>query len=184
MSFKAVRCLSQDSSERHSGPTMALQQSAKHPNCQFSWPWLILTGVMVLFIWGNSLVPGTGSSNLSETVVHIVQSTLALLGLPWEWVTNFVVRKAAHFTEYMVLGLITAHAFDPHYTGEHLRLFQLAILLVLVPSIDEAIQLFVPGRSGQVIDVLIDCCGAATGVLISYVIIKQIIAVVTTYRTQ
>ncbi|MFR3450545.1 MAG: VanZ family protein [Collinsella sp.] len=34
------------------------------------------------------------------------------------------------------------------------------VLCVLVSSIDETIQLFVPGRCGQVTDVLIDCSGA------------------------
>mgnify|MGYP000059507674 CR=1 FL=1 len=39
-------------------------------------------------------------------------------------------------------------------------------------STDEFHQLFVPGRSGQVRDVLIDSCGAAIGVLIAWGLIR------------
>ena len=40
----------------------------------------------------------------------------------------------------------------------------------LIPSIDETIQLFVPGRAGMITDVMIDCCGAATGVVLRYLL--------------
>jgi VanZ family protein len=43
-----------------------------------------------------------------------------------------------------------------------------ALTVVAVPSVDETIQLFVDGRSGQVTDVLIDCAGACTGVLLTW----------------
>ena len=108
--------------------------------------WLALTVIIICLIWGNSLVPASGSNGLSLSVLDAVRDALASLGLPVGWVTNFVVRKTAHFCEY------------------------LALVLVLVPSIDETIQLFVPGRSGQVTDVLLDCCGAATGVALSYLV--------------
>lgn len=67
---------------------------------------------MVLLIWGNSMVPGTGSGSLSLSIMEAVRGLLHGVGLPYEWVTNFVVRKCAHFTEYMVLGILAPHAFD------------------------------------------------------------------------
>lgn len=134
---------------------------------KLAWPWLIALIVMVCFIWGNSLVPGEGSGNLSQWVVDVIKSALASLGLPNEWVTNFVVRKTAHFTEYMVLGLIAMQAFRPHRTTRALPLFATVLTLVLVPSLDETIQLFVGGRAGQVADVMLDCAGALTGALLT-----------------
>ena len=125
---------------------------------------------MVLIIWGNSLVPGSGSGSLSLSVVEAVRGALDALRLPSDWVTNFLVRKTAHFTEYAVLGVLVAHAFDPEHAAERMRLAAICLALVLVPSIDETIQLFVAGRSGQVTDVLLDCCGAATGVLLTYLV--------------
>ena len=44
------------------------------------------------------------------------------------------------------------------------------MFLLLIPSIDETIQLFVPGRAGMITDVMIDCCGAATGVVLRYLL--------------
>lgn len=125
---------------------------------------------MTLVIWGNSLVPGTGSGSLSVAVVDAVRSALGALHLPAGWVTNFLVRKTAHFTEYAVLGVLVANALDPERAVYRGHLASICIALALVPSIDETIQLFVPGRSGQVTDVLLDCCGAATGVLLSYAV--------------
>lgn len=125
---------------------------------------------MVLIIWGNSLVPGTGSGSLSMAVVDAVRSALGALHLPSGWVTNFLVRKTAHFTEYAVLGVLVTNALDPERAVYHGHLAFICIALVLVPSIDETIQLFVAGRSGQVTDALLDCCGAATGVLLTYAV--------------
>ena len=74
--------------------------------------WAVVTCLMALLIWGNSLVPGSGSGSLSLTVMEAIRGFLHGVGLPYEWVTNFVVRKCAHFTEYMVLGILATHAFD------------------------------------------------------------------------
>ena len=44
------------------------------------------------------------------------------------------------------------------------------IICVLYASIDEFHQLFVPGRSGQVTDVLIDLIGVVLGLLLVFLI--------------
>lgn len=131
-----------------------------------SLPWLVLALGMVALIWGNSLVPGTGSSSISLSVMEAAHGFLDALGLPYEWLTNFLVRKTAHFTEYAVLGILVSQAFDPQHVVSLRTIGITALVCVLVPSIDETIQLFVSGRSGQVTDVLLDCCGAATGILL------------------
>ena len=129
--------------------------------------WAVASCLMVVLIWGNSLVPGTGSGSLSLSIMEAVRGFLHGMGLPYEWVTNFVVRKCAHFTEYMVLGILATHAFDV----EGRRTFD-----ALIPSIDETIQLFVPGRAGMITDVMIDCCGAMTGVALRYLLRSLICA--------
>ena len=129
-----------------------------------SLPFCIASCAMIACIWGASLVPGTGSSTLSLSVVDGVRSMLDALGLASGWVTNFLVRKCAHATEYAVLGVLVSQALDPGAQRVGRRGLLIAATLVLVASLDESIQLFVPGRSGQVTDVLLDCCGAAGGV--------------------
>lgn len=138
-----------------------------------SWLGLFLSVAMMLFIWGNSLVPGTGSSGLSLTVVAAIRSALGAVGLPSAWISNLLVRKAAHFTEYMVLGILVSHAMLSAAPWQKKRLLVAAIVLVLVPSIDETIQLFVPGRCGAVTDVMIDCSGATCGVLLRSLVLRK-----------
>lgn len=138
-----------------------------------SLPWLVLAVAMIALIWGNSLVPGSGSSSISLSVMEAVHGILCALGLPYEWVTNFLVRKAAHFTEYLALGILVAQAFDPERTVSRRTLTATVLACVLVPSIDETIQLFVSERSGQVSDVLLDCCGAATGILLRSLVVHR-----------
>lgn len=131
-----------------------------------SVPWLVAAACMVLFIWGNSMVPGDASSQLSHGVLRAVRDILCAWGLPADWLTNFIVRKIAHFSEYAVLGVCVAQGIDPGSRATRRRLLLMTALLVLAPSIDETIQLFVTDRAGQVIDVVLDCCGAAFGVAV------------------
>ena len=138
---------------------------------RLSKPWLFAAIIMVLIIWGNSLVPGSGSGSLSLSVVEAVRGALDALRLPSDWVTNFLVRKTAHFTEYAVLGVLVAHAFDPEHTAERMRLAAICLALVLVPSIDETIQLFSEGRSSQVTDVWLDSAGVLAGILVAIVLL-------------
>lgn len=137
-----------------------------------SLPGLALVVLFICVIWGNSLVAGDGSGSLSLAVMEWVHGVLRALGLPYEWVTNFVVRKAAHFSEYLMLALLALHAFDPRREAGAEAIVAAFVLVMLVSSIDETIQLFVPGRSGQVVDVLIDCSGALVGIAVRTYLVR------------
>lgn len=128
---------------------------------------------MIALIWGASTVPGTGSSHASLSVVEALRFVLDSLGLASGWVTNLLVRKAAHFTEYAVLGVLVSSALDSGAKRTRSRILLIAAVLALVASLDESIQLFVPGRSGMVTDVLLDCCGAAMGVALRTLVVRR-----------
>ena len=83
----------------------------------------------------------------------------------------FLVRKAAHFTEYGILGVLLALELANFVKGWLRRFFEPASLALSVAFIDETIQLFVEGRSGQIMDIWIDLAGAALGILITLAII-------------
>lgn len=138
-----------------------------------SAPWLVASLCMVVFIWGNSMVPGSGSSEMSLSVLELVHGILQSLGLPYEWVTNFLIRKTAHFTEYACLGVCVSNALDARRTIAPASLAATALVLVLVPSIDETIQLFTPARAGMLADVVLDCCGAAFGVFLRSIWVRM-----------
>lgn len=131
-----------------------------------SFPWLLATICMVAVIWGNSLVPGAGSSSLSLSVLHAVKSFLGSLGIPSAWVTNFLIRKAAHMTEYAVLAVLAYHALNAPGTVSWTCVVRSLALCALVAAFDETIQLSVAGRCGAVTDVLIDSVGACLGTMI------------------
>ena len=89
----------------------------------------------------------------------------------WAERIEFPVRKGAHMTEYAVLAVLWLGVLaGEEITGK--RVLTAIALTALYASTDEFHQLFVPGRSGQVRDVLIDSCGAAIGVLIVWGMIR------------
>ncbi len=73
------------------------------------------------------------------------------------------VRKCAHALEYMVLGMLLTGAMVTSPVC-----IKAWVLTALYSCTDEYHQLFVPGRSGQFSDILLDSTAALAGVLILY----------------
>ena len=126
-------------------------------------------GLWMVLIFAFSAFSGDESSLQSGRVVALVLSivrglfgentavALARAGLA------FFIRKAAHFTEYAVLGFLVARAL--FLNG--IRPWMPAILICAAYAcLDEFHQSFVPGRSMQLRDVCIDSSGAIVGVLL------------------
>ena len=77
---------------------------------------------------------------------------------------HFLVRKAAHFTEYALLALLAARAFRTSHRERLKRLWWLAAfaLVACVALVDEYHQSLLPSRTGTVYDSLLDMAGGAT----------------------
>ena len=77
---------------------------------------------------------------------------------------HFLVRKAAHFTEYGVLALLAARAFRTSARTALKRRWWLAAfaLVACVALVDEYHQSFLPTRTGTIYDSLLDMTGGAT----------------------
>ena len=85
---------------------------------------------------------------------------------------DYFIRKCAHFGNFFILSLlITAFVtcFENPYTTSSLTSFLICFIFAFF---DEIHQLFVPGRSCQFTDMLIDSNGSAFGILISFIIIS------------
>ena len=79
---------------------------------------------------------------------------------------DHTVRKSAHASEYCVLGILAFFVFYEDKKKRR-RVYPKALAVsFLYAATDELHQLFVPGRSGQFSDVLIDTAGAAFGLLL------------------
>ena len=75
------------------------------------------------------------------------------------------VRKGAHVTEYMILGILLFLTLTAYGLR---RVFSLALGTgFLYAALDEYHQRFVPGRSGEIKDVLIDACGLLLGLALT-----------------
>lgn len=118
----------------------------------------------LIFIWGNSLLPGEISGAFSDWVKDLVAP---LFG--WEGGgagKGGLLRKVAHFTEFATLGVYLCWLWRilNKKTLQQL-LFSLAVAFA-VACIDETIQIFVPLRGPGFKDVLIDSSGALSGICI------------------
>ncbi|EQB4340092.1 VanZ family protein [Clostridium botulinum] len=80
---------------------------------------------------------------------------------------NFLIRKAAHITEYFILFMLLYYAFKKTFY-KNLKI-KAAIITILYACTDELHQLFIPGREGKIRDVLIDSIGVFIGVFFIYI---------------
>ena len=118
----------------------------------------------VVIIFSFSLKNGEESTQQSSWVAERVQAVTDF----FEDTTGIEVnvRKVGHFSEFAVLGseLILMYIFSRKYGFS--RLFNVFGIGLTTAVCDESIQLFVPGRSGQIKDVGIDMLGFVCGALL------------------
>jgi VanZ family protein len=73
---------------------------------------------------------------------------------------DFIFKKSAHITEYFILTWLLYRAFKGSFNLSFLYLFLWPFILSFLYAVsDEIHQLFVPGRSGNPVDVVIDTLG-------------------------
>ena len=85
---------------------------------------------------------------------------------------TFIVRKTAHFSEYLILALLVRTALARCFVKLKPGV-QYAVTLVWIfvyAAMDELHQYFVPGRCCSIWDVFIDTAGGITGILIVMVV--------------
>ncbi len=74
---------------------------------------------------------------------------------------DLVLRKIAHMAEYFVLAFFVFRAWTPTWTQSRCIILTM-IFCIAAAVLDEWHQLFVIGRSGNSMDVLVDCVGVVT----------------------
>ena len=143
-------------------------------------PWVIVGRVVftlalagcIWFIFSNSMAVAQVSSASSGRVLQLMQVALRRLGHPAlaQRLTQHVVRKMAHFCEYMLEGFLLMLCMRV-YSRHPLRHITVPMLGgVLTALTDETIQLYSPGRSSQVTDVWLDSVGVLAGILAALVL--------------
>ena len=85
---------------------------------------------------------------------------------------DYPVRKAAHASEYAILGILLTGAILDIRKPWKRQLPACFLIGAAYAASDEFHQLFVPGRSGQIRDVMIDSAGVAAGIILACLAIK------------
>ena len=131
---------------------------------------IILLIIWLIIIFFFSSDTGDISSNKSSKLSNVV--SIFCKTDECKNKSEFVIRKCAHFTEYLILALLIINVMKDYKTINYKLLLLTLILCLLYASSDEWHQTFVDGRVGSYKDVLLDTCGSLIGIII-YKLIKK-----------
>ena len=146
--------------------------------------WILVIG-WALMIFMFSAQPAKESDEVSLSIgaqiIKIVVS-MKIIDIPvssdgdvqieiWAEQINHFIRKAAHFTIFLILGVLVFLLLRCYKDFKISFILTLAICLLYATS-DEIHQLAVPGRAGQIKDVLLDFSGSFLGVILISIIEK------------
>ena len=134
---------------------------------------LILILIIFITIFRFSSENSTKSEDTSGKVVNVIKinpKSKKLNELEKKRLGEKMVkpiRKLAHFTIYMILGIAVMNYMNTYKMDNKRRIILTIIVGMLYATSDEIHQFFVPGRSAEVRDVCIDTLGVVFGVIIA-----------------
>lgn len=146
----------------------------------FKWIKLFLIVLCMSTIFMFSSDDATKSTKKSDNVIIRVSNFFSgtkLSKRQQEKIIDYFVvpvRKSAHFLIYMTLGILLISFILEFPLSTKKQILLAVFLAFLYACSDEIHQVFVPGRSGQVSDVLLDTLGASVGVFLYMVIFRMI----------
>ena len=136
----------------------------EHRKSSVSWALVLLWMGLIFYL---SAQVAAESDHLSLGLTQILIGTIERLipGIDVGAIlSNHLIRKSAHFIAYLILGSLVSNALtQSNFSGKSRVAIAWGISVLYAVS-DEIHQLFVPGRSGQIKDVLIDSAGAMVGI--------------------
>ena len=121
--------------------------------------------MLVIFLLSNQT--GSESTVLSDGVISNTICKFVSNCNPE--VYSFIVRKAAHFLMYFILGIFSVMNFKNDKEG----CINALILCITYAFFDEIHQMFVGDRSSEARDIIIDSLGSLSSILIYYKIKKR-----------
>lgn len=128
--------------------------------------------LIICFIWGNSMI----NKEVSGAISHFIADILGGEGGSTAE-GHFLLRKAAHFSEYAALGVATLLFYGTLTADRTKKYISAALTGVSVPLIDETIQIF-SGRGPALADVWIDISGFTFGAvllsLILFILLRRV----------
>lgn len=105
-------------------------------------------------------------------VIYFLSSFHKMQASPVGW-QDFIVRKTAHFIEYLVLCILINRSLKNTSSLSLVKRLVLALALTVLYAIsDEYHQTFVNGRTGKIFDIGIDTLGAFFGLIFYWKLVK------------
>lgn len=132
--------------------------------------WLLFLG-WLLFIYISSSQQGEVSHSISNGFVDFLKEIIPT-NLFGGMDLNFLMRKFAHVSVFFVLGIITFCLLKEYSNSFYKRLFLAFLICFLCACMDEFHQVFVSGRDGKVLDILIDSFGSLLSLSFLFLIFK------------
>jgi len=137
---------------------------------------LVFTFLNIFFFSNQN---GQESGNLSRKITEILTKNIKYIqhleeNKKEEVLTKIegVIRKIAHLSIYTVVGILLMGLISTYEIKESNRIIISFIIGALYSCTDEIHQAFIPNRSAQITDVIIDSIGVMLGILCVLLIIK------------
>lgn len=130
---------------------------------------LLVSWMILIFYMSNQ--PADISNKQSDLIIKLFYYIGIDLNSSLGEITSFVIRKAAHFTEYFILYCLTINVLKFYFNIKKAAIYSLLIVLGYAIS-DEIHQYFIPGRDIAIRDVIIDFSGGILGFIINIIIYK------------
>ena len=138
----------------------------------------VIIWMIIIFKFSNesATVSGNTSSNVTKIIVSIFTSKDITEEQKNELIEKLdpMIRKLAHFSLYTIGGILILLYINIYKLEESKKIVYSIAIGSIYSCTDEIHQIFIPGRSGEFTDVMLDSIGIATGVCICLTIIKVI----------
>lgn len=136
---------------------------------------IILTLMMAGFIFYMSSQNSGESTNVSFGMVEYISSMVNFLfgfspDFHWMKFAEKILRKSAHFILYTVFGIFVMCVLCGLKKPTVKVWIAAAAITAVYAATDEFHQIFVPGRSGELRDILIDTSGGILGSGIIFIV--------------
>lgn len=126
---------------------------------------LILCWMYIVFSFSNA--EGKESTGISMKIAKFFVKNEMNIEL-----VEHIIRKIAHISEYAIGGVLIYGLLLTFKFNSKLQLIFAWIFTIFYAITDEIHQLFIPGRTGKIIDVFIDSLGALIGICLLLFFIK------------
>lgn len=124
-----------------------------------SWIYLIFS-----FSLDNSSISKGKSDSLAEILC-------SLLNIQDKSLIYNNIRSLGHVLEYFILGILVFFLYKVIIQKKYIWIYILFTGLGVI-LLDETIQIFTPGRSFQLIDIVLDSTGYGSGIVLGLIYIK------------